>query len=155
MDFRVSGLSSEPFTHLYGLSEAALALQGMRRYIADSNSGYPDRIEMRHAKMGESVLLLNHMCQAALSPYRTTHAIFILEGAGKTYEAINEIPEVMRCRILSLRGFDRNGMMHDADIVDGAEMEPLIYRLFDNSMIDYIHVHNAKRGCYSGRIDRA
>ena len=31
---------------------------------------------------------------------------------------------------------------------------PLIERLFANPDVDYIHVHNARRGCYSGRVDR-
>lgn len=34
-------------------------------------------------------------------------------------------------------------------------MEPVIERMFANPDVGYIHVHNAKRGCYSGRIDRA
>jgi hypothetical protein len=46
-------------------------------------------------------------------------------------------------------------MMVDADVVDGAAVEPLIARLFANVDVSYIHAHNAKRGCYSGRIDRA
>ena len=45
--------------------------------------------------------------------------------------------------------------MLDADVTDGSEVETLIERLFANPAIAYIQVHNAKRGCYSGRIDRA
>ncbi|QFU16040.1 DUF1203 domain-containing protein [Microvirga thermotolerans] len=155
MDFRVVGLSPEPFRHLYGLSERDLATHGVIRYVANESPGYPDRIEMREARVGETLLLLNHVCQPAGTPYRATHAIFVREGAEETYDRVNDIPEVMRLRLLSLRAYDAAGMMLDADIVEGKEIEGLIERLFANPQVDYIHVHNARRGCYSGRIERA
>lgn len=110
---------------------------------------------MREARVGETLLLLNHVCQPAETPYRATHAIFVREGAEETYDRVNEIPEVMRLRLLSLRAFDAAGMMLDADIVDGKEIEGLIERLFGNPQVDSIHAHYARRGCYSGRIERA
>ena len=155
MDFRIKGLSPEPFRHLFGLSEGELARHGVVRYLVDKKPGYPDRIEMRDAEPGETVLLLNHVCQSADTPYHASHAIFVREGAEQPYDRLNEIPEVMRARLLSLRGYDARGMMLDADVVEGQNLEPIIERLFANPDIAYIHVHNAKRGCYSGCIDRA
>jgi hypothetical protein len=101
------------------------------------------------------VLLINHVSQPADTPYRASHAIFVREGAEETYDRVGEVPEVMRLRLLSLRAFDRDGMMVDADVVEGKEIESMIERLFANPDVDYIHAHNARRGCYSGRIDRA
>jgi hypothetical protein len=154
MRFRISGLSPEPFRHLYGLSDAQLAELGVIRCIADSHPGYPDRIEMRDAEIGERLLLLNHVCQPADTPYRASHAIFVREGAEQTYSEVDTVPTVMRRRILSLRAFDQTGMMLDADLVDGTSIETLIAQFFANPAVAYIHAHNAKRGCYSGRIDR-
>jgi hypothetical protein len=110
---------------------------------------------MRDCDPGETVLLLNHVCQPAATPYRATHAIFVREGAKRRYEAVDTVPDVMRSRLLSLRAFDRHGMMLDAEVAQGTDIAPIIERFFANPEIDYIHVHNAKRGCYSGRIDRA
>ena len=155
MAFRITGLSPEPFRHLYGLSEQDLAAQGVKRYVANEKSGFPDRIEMRDAEPGETLLLLNHMCQPADTPYRATHAIFVREGAEQTYDRVDEVPEVMRIRLLSLRAYDKEGMMLDADVVDGRQIEAVIERFFADPKVAYIHAHNAKRGCYSGRIDRA
>ncbi len=101
------------------------------------------------------MLLLNHVSQPANSPYRASHAVFIREGASQAYDAVNQVPEVMRIRLLSLRAFSEEGMLLDADVVDGQAIEPVITRLFANPEVSYIHVHNAKQGCYSGRIDRA
>lgn len=155
MPFRVSGLSPEPFMPLFGLPDEELARRGVKRYVVDRRPGFPDRIEMRDAEIGETVLLLNHTCQPADTPYRATHAIFVREGATETYDQIGQVPQAMRGRLLSLRGYDAGGMMVDADIVEGDEIERVIARLFANPDLSYIHVHNAKRGCYSGRIDRA
>jgi Protein of unknown function (DUF1203) len=154
MSFRITGLSPEPFRHLYDLSDSELALQGVKRYIADKKPGFPDRIEMRDAEVGEKLLLLNHLCQPANTPYRATHAIFVREGAENTYDKVDEIPEVMRTRLLSLRAYDAMGMMLDADVVNGRDIEGLITQFFKSLQVAYIHVHNAKPGCYSGRIDR-
>jgi hypothetical protein len=155
MHFRITGLSAEPFRHLYGLSDDALARLGVKRYRAEDGTSFPDRVEMRHARPGESVLLLNHVCQPAETPYRATHAIFVREGAVDAYDAVDAVPEVMRPRLLSLRAYDGSGMMVDGDVVDGAALETLIARMLGNPDVSYIHAHNAKRGCYSGRIDRA
>jgi hypothetical protein len=155
MPFRITGLSAAPFQPLFGLSDAELAQRGVKRYVADKKPGFPDRIEMRDVEPGEAVLLLNHTCQPADTPYRATHAIFVREGATETFDAVDQVPEVMRGRLLSLRAYDADGMMLDADVVEGSEVEPIIERLLANPAVSYIHVHNAKRGCYSGRIDRA
>lgn len=155
MAFRISGLSPEPFRHLYGLSDAELAKHGVKRYAVNEAPGFPDRIEMRDAQPGETVLLVNHVSQPADTPYRASHAIFVREGAEATYDRLDEVPDVLRLRLMSLRAFDKDGMMLDADVVEGRDIEGVIERFFANEDVDYIHAHNAKRGCYAGRIDRA
>ena len=155
MAFRITGLSPEPFRRLFGLPDDELAGLGVKRYVADKPQAFPCRVEMRDADPGETVLLLNHVCQPADTPYRASHAIFVREGAASAYDQIDNVPAVMRARLLSLRAFDASGMMVDADVVEGAAVEPLIVRLLANGDVSYIHAHYAKRGCYSGRIDRA
>jgi hypothetical protein len=155
MSFRITGLSPEPFLPLFGRSDAALAAVGARRIIVDESPGYPDRIGLCEVAVGQTVLLVNHVSQPAPTPYRATHAIYVAEGATAPYDAIDRIPEVMRHRLLSLRAFDADGMMIDADITDGDQVEALIRRLLANEAAACLHVHNAKRGCFSCRIDRA
>ena len=155
MNFRISGLSPEPFRHLYGLSDAELSRQVVKRYVADKRPGFPDRVALRDVEIGERVLLLNHVCQPANTPYRATHAIFVREGAETPYDRVDEIPEAMKARTLSLRAFDADHMMIDADLVEGDQAEPLIRRLLGNPEVAYVHAHYAKRGCYAGKIERA
>lgn len=154
MDFRITGLSPEPFRHLYGLSDAALAAVGARRCTVDAKPGFPDRVELRDGEPGETMLLLNFTHQPAASPYRASHAIFIREGAERAFDASNEIPEVLRIRTLSVRAFDQAGDMLDADLVEGSELEGVIERMFRDSAVAYLQLHYAKRGCYAARVDR-
>jgi len=125
------------------------------RYLVDAKPGFPDRIEVRDAEPGESVLLLNYAHQPADNPYRSSHAIFVLEGASAAYDRVDEIPDVMRIRPISLRAFDSDDLMVDADVVDGRELESLIERYLVDPRVVYLHAHYARRGCYAARIDRA
>jgi len=155
MGYRVTGLSPEPFRHLFGLSDAALAAQGARRYIADAKPGFPDRIAVSDAEPGETLLLVNHVHQPADTPYRASHAIFVRESEAAPCDLVDAIPGAMRTRPLSLRGFDKDDMMIEGDLVDGAEAGALIALFFANPEVVYIHAHYARRGCYAARIDRA
>ena len=154
MDFRIRGLDPALFHHLFGLDDAALAVAGARRYRVDHSPGFPDRVEVRDLEPGESALLVNYTHQPADTPYRASHAVFVREGATRAYDAVNEIPPVIRLRTISLRAFDEDHMLVDADLVEGRDMEEAIGRMFDDSRVAYLHAHYAKPGCYAARIDR-
>ena len=155
MTFRITGLSPEPFRHLFGLPDAALAEHGAKRYAVPRVPGYPDRIELRDADAGETVLLLNYLHQPAETPYRASHAIFVREGAEAAYDAIGEVPPALCSRVISLRGFGADHCIVDADLADGKELEAAIGRLFALPDVAYIQAHYAKFGCYAARIERA
>ena len=57
-------------------------------------------------------------------------------------------------RVLSLRGFDKDGMMADALLTQPGEADADIRKLFANPAIETIHAHNAVRGCFSAKIER-
>ena len=46
MNFRILGLDPAPFAPLYGLSDAALAAQGVQRIAVTEPHSAPDRIEL-------------------------------------------------------------------------------------------------------------
>jgi hypothetical protein len=154
MSFRISGLDPAPFHHLYGLADADLAERGVRRCRVDAKPGFPDRIELRDAEPGETVLLLNFVHQPAATPYRASHAIFVREGAQSAVTLVDAIPEVMTIRPISLRAFDAASEMLDADLADGHDLAPLIAHFFADARVAYLHAHYAKRGCYAARVDR-
>ncbi len=155
MSFRIIGLDPAPFRHFYGLPDDALAAHGVQRHVADAKPGFPDRVEVRDAEPGETLLLLNYTHQPADTPYRASHAIYIREGAERAYDTIDEVPEPLRVRLISLRAFDGDHQMVDADVAAGQELESVIERFFANPGVRYLHAHYATRGCYAARIERA
>ena len=155
MNYRIKGLPLAPFQPLFGLDEAALAARGIVRMVADSESGYPCRITLEDAAPGESLLLLNWRHQDADTPYRADGPIFVREAAVETRELRNTVPQQQLGRLLSVRAYDAQGWMHDADVLQGTELEAAIRRFFTDPRIDYLHVHNARRGCYACRVERA
>lgn len=154
MAYRITGLSSEPFQPLFGLSDEALAAHGAQRVVADTPNAFPCRITLTDAAPGETLLLLNHEHQPVETPYRSRHAIFVREGADTRFEAVDVMPEQLRRRTLSLRAFDTDHMMIDADLCEGSEAQDLIARFFEDQRAAYIHAHFARRGCYAALIER-
>jgi len=116
---------------------------------------FPCRVSLTDRDIGESVLLLNHVSHDVANPYRASHAIFISEGAQDAAEFLDEIAPVFASRVLSLRGFDRAGMMVDAILTQPGEADAGIRKLFANPNIETIHAHNATRGCFSAKIERS
>ncbi len=156
MTYSITGLPVEDFQPLFGLPNDELARRNIVRMTADSAVGYPCRVTLEDARPGDTLLLLNHEHQPAQTPYQGRHAIFVNEAATAPATFVDEVPPVLSVRkAISLRGFDGNDMIVDADVVPGAEIEPLILKLFENPAIAYIHAHNAGRGCFAARIDRA
>lgn len=155
MSFVIAGLDPAPFRYLYGMDDAALAAEGVVRVVADGKPGYPCRVTLEDAEPGEALLLLNYEHLPARNPYRSRHAIFVREGAETPARHVDAVPEQLACRLLSVRAFDRHAMMTDADVIDGRELETLIERWFADPATAFLHVHNARRGCFAARVDRA
>lgn len=154
MDFRITGLHPAEFAHLADMDDATLARNRAVRRVCDSRPGFPCRVTLEDATPGERVLLVNYEHLPVDSPYRASHAIYVREGARHPFDAVNTLPPALANRLLSLRAIDARGHIVDADIAEGAAVEPLIRRLLGNGEVAYVHAHFARRGCFAARIDR-
>jgi hypothetical protein len=112
-------------------------------------------VSLTDREIGENVLLLNHVSHDIANPYRAAHAIFVTETDQAAAEFVDKVPPVFEKRTLSLRGFDADGMMADAILTQPGEADAGIRQLFANPEIQTIHAHNATRGCFSAKIERA
>lgn len=155
MPFRITGLAPEPFAHLFGMDDAALAARGAIRVVADAHPGFLDRVALRDAEIGETLILLNHAHHDVATPFRASHAIYVREGEADRFDAVDTVPEVLRRRIVSLRAFDAAGMLRDADLAEGDAIAPAIERLLADPAVDYVHLHYAKPGCFAALARRA
>lgn len=154
MTYRITGIDPAPFRPLFGLSDDELATHGVVRMAVSEKPSFPCRVSLTDRELGESVLLVNHVSHDVANPYRASHAIFVTEASEEPAEYVDEVPPVFGPRVLSLRGFDKDGMMIEAVLTQPGEADAGIRRLLENPEIETIHAHNATRGCFAAKIER-
>jgi hypothetical protein len=124
------------------------------RFTVESKPGFPCRVSLEDAEIGEEVLLLNYEHLPVNTPYRASHAIYVRPDAMPAHLEVNEIPTMLRSRLLSIRAFDHEGMMRGADVAEGEQCVHVIEQLFADRRVAYLHLHFAKAGCYAARVER-
>jgi Protein of unknown function (DUF1203) len=153
MSFRITGLDPAPFVHLHALSDDELVALNMRRVRVTEKPAAPCRISLDDAEIGESVLLLNHTHQGADTPYHQQGPIFVRETHNR-FDGLGVIPPALRRRTLSIRAFDADHLMIEADLSEGVEAAALIESFLANESVAYIHAHYARRGCFAALVTR-
>jgi hypothetical protein len=147
--FQLQGLDPALFQPLFELDDAQLRERGICRRVVDEYPGVPCRISLEDAAVGEEVLLLPFEHHPVDSPYRALGPIFVRRNAMRARLAPDEVPDYVQRRLISLRAYDSEHMMVSADVLPGQDVAAQLQRLFDDASIDYIHLHNARPGCYS------
>jgi hypothetical protein len=155
MPFHVRGLGAEVFTDLFRLTDDELKTIGARRVQADEADAYPCRVSLIRVAVGEELLLLNHSHQKTTSsPYRASGPIFVSRH-GQTGYYRDELPPIIRNRLLSLRAYDADALMVDAEVGEGdEEVVGLIERFLADPNVAHVDAHFARRGCFAARIER-
>ena len=152
--FQLIGLPFEPFAGYFNLSNQELRGLGMQRVVATKQPGFPCRVSLSDAEVGEELLLLPYMHQAAQSPYRASGPIYVRKGAAQRVIEPGVVPDYVGLRLTSVRAYDSSDMMTDAAVCEGSEVASALHHLFDRKEVAYIHLHNAKPGCFSCRAIR-
>jgi hypothetical protein len=153
MSFQITALDIEQFKPLFSMTPQQLSAHNIVEQTAREGGGYPCRVSLQDASAGEKLLLVNFEHLPVDSPYRSKHAIYIRRNALTARLANNEIPQQLRTRILSVRGFDKDDMMVEAEVCAGKELESAIHSALANPAVEYLHLHYAKPGCYAARVD--
>ncbi len=154
INFAITGLPLETFSNLFALDDAGLAALNARRCIADSKPGFPCRVSLEEAEIGEPVILLTYEHHAVDGPYRGAGPVYVRQYANQALLKVNEVPDVVRGRLISVRAYDEHALMVASEVVEGSNLEQQIEQFFEDDRISYLHLHNAKPGCFSCRVDR-
>ena len=103
------------------------------------------------------MLLLSHQAPEPRSLYGHPTAIFLCAQACARFDEPDTVPEIVRNRHVSFRAFRNDGMMlYSAnELVEGADHEAAIRRIFDREEVAFINAHTAKAGCMLCHIVRA
>jgi len=153
--FQLFGLPYDPFAQLFKLPDGELRKINAKRVFADSKPGYPCRVSLTDAEIGEELLLLPYAHQPAQSPYQASGPIFVRKDAMQRTVEPGVIPDYVRTRLMSARAYDASHQMIDATVCPGSETEAAIQQMFSNPAVAYLHLHNANRGCFSCTVHRA
>ncbi|WP_127997200.1 DUF1203 domain-containing protein [Piscinibacter defluvii] len=89
--FRLFGLSAKPFAHLSELTADELAAQGVLRVTAVSSPGYPCRVSLVDAQVGEELFLLSYTHHPVDTPYRSSGPIYVRVNAEECRLAPGEV----------------------------------------------------------------
>jgi uncharacterized protein DUF1203 len=154
-NFRIVGLPLAQFESLFSLDDNELAQKGARRLIVDAKPGFPCRVSLQDAEVGERIILAPFVHHDVESPYRASGAIFVRETAKEIEPAPGEIPDVVTSRVMSVRAYNDKGMMVNAAVIPGKELESQIENFLGDAKVSYLHLHNAGAGCYSCQVERA
>lgn len=154
-DFKVVALPAEDFGDLLAMPDVELRANRGRRMVVDHKPGFPCRVSLVDAEIGEEVILVDYTHHDADSPYRASGPIFVRAKAETARPDVNEIPEMLSTRLLSVRAYNNRGNMRDACVVEGAELASQIRTYFGDERVAYLHVHNAKPGCFNCKVERA
>jgi hypothetical protein len=147
--FRLFGLPAKSFAHLAGLSAEELANRGVRRVRADDKPGYPCRVSLVDAEVGEELFLLSHVHHAVESPYRASGPIFVRVHARERLLEAGEVPECVQSRLMSVRAYDAQNCLVGAEVCEGPWVPQALDGFFAQAKVQYVHLHNAKPGCFS------
>ena len=123
--------------------------------VVTETPGYPCRQCLRDADPGDELVLVSYDPFTVTSPYRSASPIFLHRHACPPPDDRHTVPEQLAVRQVSARAFDAAAMMIDAVIVPGTELAATLDRFFADPATDHVHVHNATRGCWAVRVDRA
>jgi hypothetical protein len=153
-NFQIKSLGQEEFAQLFGMDDDQLQKSGATRYIVDRKPGYPCRVSLVDAEIGEEVILVYYQHHKVHSPYQSGGPVFVRKNAAPATLKINELPKMPEHRLLSIRGYDKNGMMKESAVCDGNDLRTMLNHIFNNKEVQYIHIHNAKPGCYNCIAER-
>lgn len=147
--FQLSGINHNQFLPLLDLSDAELSEQGIVRTQATSNPGFPCRVSLEDAAIGDELLLLPYWHHQVNTPYSSLGPVYIRIGVTQAILPPGIVPDYVTRRIISIRAYDQRNMMIAADVSPGSAVAQRIRRLFNDPNVSYIHLHNAKQGCFS------
>jgi Protein of unknown function (DUF1203) len=150
--FAIHGLDPNPFAHYFALSTDELAAISARRLFADG-PGYPCRVSLVDAAPGDELVLCTFQHHDVASPYRAAGPIFVRRAALRA-TFVDEVPPVLATRLLSVRAYGSDGDLATADVTPGTELAAHITRVFSDPGVAYLHVHNARQGCFAARVER-
>jgi hypothetical protein len=140
--------------HALPAGDADPCAPARRAVVAEGRE--PCRRCLRNARPGEPLLLLPYDPFLVRSPYTGEGPVYVhADGCDAHQPEPDELPEqVDDRRQFSVRAYDADAMMLDAQVVPGPELADHARALLSDGAA-FVHAHFAGPGCFAFRIDHA
>ncbi|MEO9601321.1 DUF1203 domain-containing protein [Parasphingorhabdus sp.] len=154
MTYQITGLSPDIAKSFQGATEKELKALRAVHITATSKPGFPCRISLEDAEVGEELILFHHISHDVDSPYRSSYAIFVRTGQTEAAQYTDAVPPVFHDRPLGMRAFGEDSRLKTASLSLPGDADQTIRQLFELDEVTYIDVHNAAHGCFVARVER-
>lgn len=121
-----------------------------------SDSRCPCRQCLRYGSEGETMLLGSYDLPRPRGVYWTPSPIFLHQRDCTRFEAVNEIPEIVRGSLVSVRAYDADDLcLYDlGQVSEGADVDGPLARALGDPRTAFVNIHTAKPGCLLCRVER-
>jgi hypothetical protein len=153
-DFLIEAINNNETNHLFALSKSDRDKINAIQIKVDQYPGFPCRVSLEDAQIGESIIALPYIHHDVKSPYYSSGPIFVRKNIKTAQLKTNEVPNFLSHRFLSVRAYNNEAMMIDAATTQGTALKSLIQKFFANVSVSYLHIHNANPGCYMCQVRR-
>ena len=129
----------------------------LRRMTATDDSGFPCRVCLRCAEVGEEVLLGSYDLPRPRGIYWTPSPVFIHAEACVPYVADGALPEIVRRNtIVSVRAYDAQDMvLYDLGRIGcGSDIDDALATALDDPRTVFVNIHTARPGCMLCRVEK-
>ena len=123
-------------------------------FVNADPDGAPLRCCLREARTGERLALIAYRPDGTAGAYREIGPVFVHADRCSGYPEPDAYPAEFRPRRQVLRGYDDEGRIIDAVIVEGEHAEDGIDHLLSNPAVATVHSRNVLYGCYMFAIRR-
>ena len=88
------------------------------------------------------------------NPYAEVGPVYIHDTCDQYKNTSVFPPDLKKRQYLTVRGYDAEQMLVAGVMSEGAAVEDAIDKLFDNKIIQYLHIGDATTGCYFLKVER-
>jgi Protein of unknown function (DUF1203) len=120
------------------------------------DSRCPCRNCLRYAENSERVLLGSYNLPRPQGVYWTPSPIFVHADPCEAYDSINQIPEIVRGALVSVRAYDAEDqcLYELGHVGDGTEVDEPLQRALTDRRTAFVNIHTAKPGCLLCWVER-
>jgi hypothetical protein len=127
---------------------------GAHRRLAEGRE--PCRRCLRDTEPGEALVLASYDPFTRRSPYAGEGPVFVHADGCEPFRPVpGAVSEQVAGRVLSLRAYDGEAMMTEAEVIEGERFAERASALLAGDAVAFLHTHFAGPGCFAFRVDRA